>query len=130
MGLQYRRLHTTLGKFGTRGLTVCLVVLAACATACSRSAPAAERAAVDGKALFAQACAKCHADDGTGGLPTVANGPRPADLTAAAWQSQRTDAELLAAIRDGRGAMPPFEGVLTTEQINALGAYVRSLKRP
>jgi mono/diheme cytochrome c family protein len=58
------------------------------------------------------------------------NGPRPIDLTAAPWQQSRSDAEIVAAIRTGRGAMPPFLDVLTAEQIDALGRYVRSLKRP
>ena len=97
--------------------------------ACSRSAPAAERAPVDAPGLFAQACARCHGADGSGGLPTVANGPRPADLTAADWQRTRSDADLTAAIRDGRGAMPPFADVLTADQITALAAYLRTLKR-
>lgn len=85
---------------------------------------------MDGAALFAQACAKCHSADGTGGLPIVANGPRPVDLTSAEWQRSRSDADLTAAIRTGRGAMPPFEGVLTAEQISALASHVRTLKRP
>jgi cytochrome c6 len=106
-------------------------VLALCTgVACSRFAPAADRAKNDPPALFAQACAKCHATDGSGGLPTVVDGPRPTDLTAQEWQRARSDAEVIAAIRTGRGAMPPFEGVLTTEQIDALGAYIRTLKRP
>lgn len=100
------------------------------AAACSRPAPAAERVVIDAPAVFAQACARCHGADGTGGLPMVANGPRPADLTSAEWQRTRSDAEILAAIRDGRGAMPPFQGVLTTDQIDALAAAVRQLKRP
>jgi mono/diheme cytochrome c family protein len=115
---------------------VCRVVrgiaLAACAgaVACAGSAPGAERVPIDAPALFAQACAKCHAADGSGGLPTAANGPRPADLRAADWQATRSDAEVVAAIRSGRGAMPPFADVLTADQINHLAAYVRSLKRP
>jgi mono/diheme cytochrome c family protein len=109
---------------------LCRIVLAALCTgaaACSR--PAAERAAVDARGLFEQACAKCHASDGTGGLPMVAGGPRPIDLTTADWQRSRTDAEIVAAIRNGRGAMPPFEGVLTTPQIEALASHVRTLQR-
>ena len=106
-------------------------MLAICSgvAACSRSAPVPERGA-DGSALFAQACAKCHAADGRGGLPTVANGPRPVDLTDAEWQRARSDDEVIAAIRHGRGAMPPFADLLTAEQINALAAHVRTLKRP
>jgi mono/diheme cytochrome c family protein len=119
------------GSITRRHRFVRAVALAICTAsgACSRSAPAAERVPVDAPALFAQACARCHGADGTGGLPTVANGPRPADLTAAAWQQTRSDTDLTAAIRNGRGAMPPFEDVLTGEQINALAAYVRTLKR-
>jgi mono/diheme cytochrome c family protein len=117
---------------GRRGRAVCTLALAMSipAAGCSQSAPAAERASLDASALFAQACAKCHAADGTGGLPMVATGPRPVDLTDVEWQRSRSDAELVTAIRSGRGAMPPFQDVLTAEQINALGAYVRTLRRP
>ena len=116
----------------TCSILVRFAALALCAgvTACSSAAPVAERSSADPPALFAQACAKCHAADGTGGLPMAVNGPRPIDLTAAPWQQSRSDAEIVAAIRTGRGAMPPFLDVLTAEQIDALGRYVRSLKRP
>ena len=60
----------------------------------------------------------------------VADGPRPIDLTSAEWQGSRSDAEIVTAIRGGRGAMPPFGDVLTTEQIRGLSSYVRTLKRP
>jgi mono/diheme cytochrome c family protein len=60
----------------------------------------------------------------------VPNGPRPVDLTSADWQGSRSDSEVAAAIRDGRGAMPPFKDVLTTDQITALASYLRTLKRP
>ena len=98
--------------------------------ACSRPAPAGERVVVDGSALFAQACAKCHGTDGKGGLPSVPNGPRPVDLTAVEWQRTRSDAELITAIRNGRGAMPPFGDVLSEPQVSALAAHVRALARP
>jgi len=58
------------------------------------------------------------------------NGPRPADLTTVEWQRSRSDAEVTSAIRDGRGAMPPFQDVLSSQQIDAVAAYVRTLKRP
>ena len=119
--------------FNGRGCrVVCAVVVTLCAGfgACSRSAPAAAHSSSDAAALFAQACAKCHAADGSGGLPTVVNGPRPIDLTATEWQRARSDAEVIGTIRTGRGAMPPFADVLTSEQITALGSYIRTLKRP
>lgn len=108
------------------------VSLVACigGAACSRSAPAAEPAAVDAPVLFAQACAKCHGSDGRGGLAMAANGPRPIDLTSSEWQHARSDQELATAIRTGRGAMPPFADVLTAREIDVLASYVRRLKRP
>jgi mono/diheme cytochrome c family protein len=131
--LAYLSRRTPLTWFfsGRAPRVVRILAFAACAVAaaCSRSAPAAEPAAIDAGALFEQACAKCHAGDGRGGLSMAANGPRPIDLTAGDWQRSRSDQELVTTIRNGRGAMPPFGDVLTTEQINALGAYVRTLTR-
>jgi mono/diheme cytochrome c family protein len=109
--------------------TVLLLIFTTGTVACSRSTPAAERGVADARALFAQACAKCHAEDGTGGLPAAANGPRPVDLTSAEWQRSRSDAEIAEAIKNGRGAMPPFADVLTTDQIDALASYIRALER-
>ena len=60
----------------------------------------------------------------------VLNGPRPTDFTAAEWQRARSDMELLATITAGRGAMPPFQDLMTTEQIKTLAAYLRTLERP
>ena len=108
------------------------VLLAICSlpsAGCAGSSQASEQPAADGRALFGQACAKCHGEDGGGGLPTAVNGPRPIDLRQTSWQQSRTDAEIVATVRDGRGAMPPFEGVLTHEQIQAVTAHVRQLAR-
>lgn len=124
------RLTGLAGGAGRRLVCVLAIALAVTGAACSRPSPAAERVVIDAATVFAQACAKCHAADGSGGLPMAVNGPRPVDLTSSEWQRSRSDAEILAAIRNGRGAMPPFEGVLTTEQIHALTVHVRKLKRP
>lgn len=59
----------------------------------------------------------------------AAGGPKPIDLRNPEWQRGRTDAEIAAAIQDGRGAMPPFADVLTREQVTALVGYVRDLDK-
>jgi mono/diheme cytochrome c family protein len=105
---------------------------AACAAAlatagCARQAPAEQRVTVDAAQVFATACAKCHAADGSGGLPMVPNGPRPIDLRHPDWQASRSDEEIALAIRDGRGAMPPFGDVLSPEQVTALTRFVREM---
>ena len=107
----------------------CAAVLAATLAtgACTRGGPSSSPPAEDAAHLFARACAKCHGDDGSGGLPTVPGGLRPIDLRQRGWQESRTDEEIAAAIRHGRGAMPPFADVLTGEQVAALTQYVRQL---
>ena len=124
------RTHFHPSNNKNRVLCALAIVLCASGAACSRPSPAAERPPVDASALYSQACAKCHATDGTGGLPMAVNGPRPTDFTNAEWQRSRSDEEVVQAIRHGRGAMPPFHDVLTSPQIDALGTYVRTLRRP
>ena len=99
--------------------------------ACTSQTPqSAEASAVDGGKLFARACAKCHGVDGTGGLPMAVHGPKPIDFRDSAWQSSRTNMEIASAIRDGRGAMPPFNDLLKPEDVTALTEYVRQLGVP
>jgi mono/diheme cytochrome c family protein len=110
-------------------LLALLAVAGLLAGACVQSAPASQDPKrIDAPRLFEQACAKCHSPDGSGGLPTVANGPRPIDLRDPEWQRSRTDAEIAAAIHDGRGAMPPFSDVLTPVQIAEIVGHLRTLK--
>ena len=59
----------------------------------------------------------------------VADGPKPIDLRNPEWQESRTDEEIARAIRDGRGAMPPFVDVLSPDQIRAVTAQVRRLAK-
>jgi mono/diheme cytochrome c family protein len=92
-------------------------------TACSigKSAPPPD----DGEATFREVCARCHGQDGTGGMPVAPDGVRPRDFTDEAWQHAISDAEIETVIRTGRPPMPAFHGVLTDEQIRAVAARVR-----
>ena len=128
---QFRRECLISQSFGRRALSFYLLLVAtAAAGACARSSQASDHETqIDARALFERACAKCHGVDGAGGLASAANGPKPIDLRDAAWQRSRSDDEIAAAIRDGRGAMPPFTDVLTPEQIGHLASYVRGLQR-
>ncbi len=108
------------------GVLVCTLTSGA---ACATQAPAGQSvSAPDAPQLFARACAKCHSTEGTGGLPMAANAPRPINFHDAAWQASRSDAEIIAAIRDGRGAMPPFNDVLRPQEIATLARHVRSFQ--
>jgi mono/diheme cytochrome c family protein len=95
---------------------VLLVLLVGCARAESR----------EGGELFGSVCARCHGADGKGGLAQPGQ-PAPRNFRDAAFQAARTDDQLRAVIRGGKGAaMPPFAAVLNDRQIDALVATVRS----
>jgi len=74
------------------------------------------------KATFENVCAACHGIDGHGG-------ERGPDIAARAETVQKTDAELLAILKDGRTAkgMPGF-AAYGNERLAALVAYVRALQ--
>lgn len=80
-----------------------------------------------GAALFSSRCASCHGPTGHGDGPGAPPMARPADLTTAAWQGTRSDEEIAAVIRTGRGVMPGFGSELEAAGIAALVAHVRSL---
>jgi mono/diheme cytochrome c family protein len=44
-------------------------------------------------------------------------------------QSKASDDELIAAVKNGKGKMPPNNGRLTDAQINAVIAYIRTLQK-
>ncbi len=69
----------------------------------------------DPKALFTSNCASCHTFAAAGSTGTVGPNLDQASLTADAIAEQ---------IRNGGGGMPPFEGQLTDEQIQALAEFV------
>lgn len=52
------------------------------------------------------------------------------DFTSPDFQKQRTDAQLLAVIRDGRGMMPPFGKQLNEQGLSALVQHVRRYGSP
>ena len=72
-------------------------------------------AAGDPKALFSSNCASCHAFTAAG-----ANGMVGPNLD----QTSLTADRIAQQIRSGGGGMPPFEGQLTDEQIQALAEFV------
>ena len=72
-------------------------------------------------------CANCHGTDGRaktfhGRLAGAQN------FTDAHWQTATTDEEILHTIQNGHDHMPAFQKKLSTAEIEALAAYVRTFK--
>jgi mono/diheme cytochrome c family protein len=90
-------------------------------------APAAG-SAVDAKALFDSKCSKCHGKDGRA-KSLHAKHVHARDFTAADWQNEVSDERIFNSISNGKGKMPAFKKDLSDEQIEALGAYVRTFRK-
>ena len=96
------------------------------------AAPLSARAA-DAKTSWANNCAQCHGASGKGDTK-MSKMLNAMDLTDPKEQSSFTDAQAAAASKDGikqngKTTMKAFGGKLTDDEIKALVAYVRSLKK-
>jgi len=78
--------------------------------------------AQSGSDTFKAKCAMCHGADGSG---KAAMGTKP--LGSADIQKM-SDADLNAAITNGKGKMPAYKGKLTDAQIGDLVKFIRTLK--
>jgi mono/diheme cytochrome c family protein len=88
---------------------------------------------VDPKTNWMNNCMQCHGPDGSANT-SMGKALNAKDLTNAAIQSSFTDAEATAAIKDGvtkdgTTKMLAFGGKLSDDEIKALVAYVRTLKK-
>ena len=85
----------------------------------SGNAAAEER----GKAIYAEQCAACHGETGSGSLDQGAP-----NLTDAIWLYGGSKAAIAESIRTGRGGMmPAWEGRLDPVTVKALTVYVHTL---
>lgn len=84
--------------------------------------------AADAARTYARQCSSCHGRDGHGrtrkGRQTHAR-----DLTDGGWQDDVSDERLFNSINNGRGKMPSFRKKLSENDVDALVAYIRRLKR-
>lgn len=91
------------------------------------AAPLSARAA-DAKTNWDNNCAQCHGKDGRADTK-IGKTVSAKNLTDPKVQAAFTDAKATQTIKQGMTAMPAFGGKLTDDEIKALVAYVRSLKK-
>ena len=105
---------------------VWIAIAALLLSGCARETPVTKAAVSEGDSLFKTHCAVCHgaSGDGSGQVPSHV------DFTSRHWQQYRSDADIRSAIREGveGAAMPAFPS-LSDEQLDALVAHLRKLKR-
>ena len=82
---------------------------------------------VDARGLFVENCSTCHGQNGRGrtihGWLVGAQ-----NFTDAQWQTDTSDTDIVHAIKTGPWLMPAFQKKLSTTEIEALAAYVRTFK--
>ena len=93
-------------------LSICAFIVFACADKKGKSS------GIDGKVLYKQNCVICHGLDGKLGI----NNSK--DLT----KSPLTMDERVAIVKDGKGTMTPFSGIMSQEEIEAVAKYTFKLK--
>ena len=92
------------------------------------SGKTSEAAAVNAATIYNRQCVSCHGRDGRGrtrkGRQTHAR-----DMTNREWQDDISDERLFNSINNGRGKMPAFRKKISENDIDALVAYVRRMRR-
>ena len=82
-----------------------------------------------GKAMWEAKCSLCH---GFGGVPKAAFAKKGApNMTDPAWQSSKTDDDILTAVREGKAGtlMQPYGEKLNPAEIQSVVAHIRTFKR-
>ena len=75
--------------------------------------------ATSGNEIFTTACAQCHGDDGKRGVMGAA------DLSVTPLGQQA----IISTIKNGKGTMVGYEGMLSEDQIKAVAEYVQMLQK-
>ena len=78
--------------------------------------------------LFEKHCDTCHGKDGRA-KTFKAKFNHARNLTDPKWQAEATDERIFNSITNGKGKMPAWGKKLSEAQVNALVAYVRTLKK-
>ena len=100
-----------------------VLVLACLALAIALPSLASDAPKEDGQALYAKKCAMCHGANGV--AKSTAKGS--ANFNDPEWQKKTADDAIAGVITHGKNKMPKNDK-LTPEQVQAIVAYVRTLK--
>jgi cytochrome c6 len=108
-------------------IAVVVSALALVASGCRKTAKTAEER---GASIFARSCASCHGPTGRPPPRQLGFAITPRDLSDARLYEVKSDAQLKASIKDGKGAMPAFGGLLSDADLDLVVAHLHTLVRP
>ena len=121
------RHYTSIGTFF---LSAVLFFSVSFANGAAADSKAAQKAQAD----YMLHCAPCHGDQGDGkGQLAAALNPAPRDHTDSKYFSSKADDHLIKVVANGGSSvgldegMPPFNTILSPDEIKGVVAYVRQL---
>lgn len=86
--------------------------------ACSPQGESNRDSGLSAKELYARHCRACHGDDGRKGVAGAKDIP----------DSKLNLEERIRLIQQGKGAMMPYKGLLTSEEIRGVAEYTMQMK--
>ena len=104
----------------TKTATLLIIGSIVCSAGLASAADAAEN--------WTKMCASCHAKDGSGST-VMGKKNNVGDYSKPDVQAKFTDAQATQVITDGKDKMKPFKDKLTPDEVKALVAYIRGLKK-
>lgn len=107
-------------RFSRTGIVGPLLALIALGLGASAPSPARAADPGRGQQVYTTHCAFCHGETGRPVWPGTPDFKRTPVL-------MKPDAQLVATIRGGRGAMPAYAGVIRDRDLPDLVAYLRTL---
>jgi high-affinity iron transporter len=82
----------------------------------------------EGEGLYVQDCVSCHGATGLSDGSAARSLTRlPPELGSFAWQAERSDSQLVVAVREGKMGTPMPPSQLSPVQVQSVVAYLRSL---
>ncbi len=106
-------------KLSTKRLTMAVLPALILASVPSPAAPVTD--------LYKSKCVMCHGPDGSGNT-VMGKKLGTQDLRSAAVQGQ-PDAQLTAALENGKGKMPGQKGRMSKDEIRQMIGYIRDLAK-
>jgi cytochrome c6 len=98
---------------------LCVISVLASSVVCAAQGPGAD--------TYKSKCQMCHAADGSGSTP-AGKSTKAVPFSAPEILS-KSDADLIAITKNGKGKMPAYASKLTDAQITDVVAYIRTLQK-
>lgn len=111
--------HGLMARVGGRAALMWSMLVLAVALAWQHEARAADP--VEGRKIYAAQCQNCHGENGVGQIPGTPDFSRGQALF-------KPDMTLVQTIKDGKGMMPAYRGLLTDEELLDVVAFLRTLR--